>query len=267
MTNTPNSAAAVGPALLPSDRYPKFAQALGDTPLTAMDVHSILRGLCRVYVAGELPAFAAAVVQLDNNPRELDGYGPDAQELARLLAQVTGWDCVLVASELAGPLGAILEARTGRRPRTYGDVAYVAPASGLVPYAHPDVRLLTPSDLPLFDDAPDGMQGMGFGSPAALLQQGLAAGAVIDGALVALAHTSALSPRYGEIGVNCREPHRRRGYATAAAWLVGDRIRATGRTPIWSTGETNWASQRVATKLGFREIVRRVYVIPQRDSL
>ncbi len=264
MTNTEDAASAMGTALLPSSRYPEFARALGDTPLTAMDVHSVLRGLCRVYVAGKLPGFAAAVLQLDNNPRELDGYGPDAEELACLLTQVTGWDCVLVASELAGPLGAILEARTGRRPRTYGDVAYVAPASGLVPHAHPDVRMLTPADLPLFDDAPDGMQGMGFGSPAALLQQGLAAGAVIDGSLVALAHTSALSPLYGEIGVNCLEPHRRRGYATAAAWLVGDRIRATGRMPIWSTGETNWASQRVAAKLGFEEIARRVYLIPPR---
>lgn len=245
--------------------YPAFAAALGDTPETAMDLHQILLGRCRIYVAGELPAFDAAVVQIDDNPAELNGYGSDPVALDRLLQQVQGWYCVLVAPPLAEPLSALLQARLGGNVRHYGDVEYVAPEEGLVRHAHPDVRLLTPADLPLLQAASE-LQGKGFGGPAPLLERGVASGAVVDGALVALAHTCAITDRYGEIGAYCLEPYRRRGYITAAACLVGDRLRALGRTPIWSTGETNWASQRVAIKLGFQETGRRVYLIPQRQG-
>jgi len=34
--------------------------------------------------------------------------------------------------------------------------------------------------------------------------------------------------------------------------------------PVWSTGETNWASSRVADELGFTLTTRRTYVIPNR---
>ncbi len=253
------------PVLLPPALYPAFAAALGDTPETAMDLHQVLLGRCRIYLAGELPAFTAAVVQIDDNPAEVNGYGSDAVALERLLQQVQGWYCVLVAPPLAEPLSALLQARLGGHVRHYGDVEYVAPEEGLVRHAHPDVRLLTPADLPLLRAAPE-LQGKGFGGPAELLEHGLAAGAMVDGALVALAHTCAITERYGEIGAYCLEPYRRRGYITAAAWLVGDRLRALGRTPIWSTGETNWASQRVATKLGFQESGRRVYLIPEKAA-
>jgi len=251
-------------ALLPRARYAALAEALGDTPHTAIDQTQIGLGRCRIWVAGELPGFHAAVVQIDDNPREVDGYGGDAAALDALLAQVPDWYCVLVAPPLAEPLAERLRARLGCHIRFYGDVAYLAPEDGLIRHTHPDVRLLTPADLPL--QASPELQGKGFGGPAALLEQGYAAGALVDGALVALAHTCAITPRFGEIGAHCLEPFRRRGYVTAAAWLVAERLYAAGRRPVWSTGEDNWASQRVAIKLGFREIGRRVYLIPQRDS-
>lgn len=252
-------------ALLPPALHPAFAAALGDTPETAMDLHQVRLGRCQIYVSGPLPSFDAAIVQIDDNPAEVNGYGRDPAALDRLLQQVQGWYCVLVAPSLAETLSALLQARLGGNVRHYGDVEYVAPEEGLVPHAHPDVRLLTPADLPLLQAVPE-LQAKGFGGPAELLEHGLAAGALVDGALVALAHTCAITERYGEIGTYCLEPFRGRGYITAAAWLVGDRLRALGRTPIWSTGETNWASQRVAIKLGFREVGRRVYLIPQRQG-
>ena len=50
--------------------------------------------------------------------------------------------------------------------------------------------------------------------------------------------------------------------ATAAAALVAERVQAHGRIPVWSCGGTNVASLRVAAKLGFREVSRRVYLLP-----
>ncbi len=251
---------------LARDRYHDLANALGDTPLTAIDVHHLLRGTCDVFMKGQLPTFDAAIIQIDDNPQEVDGYGRDAAALAALLTQVPGWECILVDGSLAGPLGALLEAHMGCVMRHYGDIAYHAPQGPRIPHEHPDVRLLDASDLALFSAAPAELQGGGFGSPKALLEQGFAAGAIVDSDLVALAHTSAITPLHGDIGVHCLQAYRGRGYATAAAWVVAEAILASGRTPIWSTGEDNWASQRVAVKLGFEEMARRVYLIPMREQ-
>ena len=251
---------------LARDQYDALAAALGDTPYTALDLHHLRRGTCRVYLSGALPAFDAAIIQIDDLPQEVDGYGSDPAALASLLTQVPDWDCILVEQGLAEPLGALLEIQMGCRVRHYGDVAYHLPRGALIPHEHPDVRLLDASDLALFAAAPEELQGGGFGSPEALLSEGYAAGAVVDGRLVALAHTSAITPGHDDIGVYCLESYRGRGYATAAASLVAERLCASGRTPIWSTGEDNWASQRVAVKLGFRVVGQRAYLIPRREQ-
>jgi RimJ/RimL family protein N-acetyltransferase len=45
--------------------------------------------------------------------------------------------------------------------------------------------------------------------------------------------------------------------------MVARAVRAAGQTPVWSCGESNEASLRVAGKLGFVEVGRRTYVIPE----
>ena len=50
------------------------------------------------------------------------------------------------------------------------------------------------------------------------------------------------------------------GFATASASIVARRIQDLGRTPVWSAGEDNAASLRIAAKLGFVEVSRRVYL-------
>ena len=92
------------------------------------------------------------------------------------------------------------------------------------------------------------------------------AGAIVEGRLVAIAHTSAITQKHADIGVYTVEAHRRQGLSTACAGLVAAAVQETGRTPTWSTGEDNWASLRVAEKLGLREVGRRVYVIPGRPG-
>ena len=79
---------------------------------------------------------------------------------------------------------------------------------------------------------------------------------------LAIAFTSARTARHADIGVATLEPWRGRGFATAAASLVAGAIQADGQTPVWSTGEGNLASLRVAAKIGFVEVGRRTYVIP-----
>jgi predicted GNAT family acetyltransferase len=94
-----------------------------------------------------------------------------------------------------------------------------------------------------------------------LLTEGIIAAAIVDGGVVAIAHTAARTERHADLGVATLPAWRGRGLATAAAALVAERVRAAGQIPVWSTGETNAASRRVAQKLGFREVARRTYLI------
>lgn len=232
-----------------------LADALGDTPETVISVHALRRGYCRAY-ANE----AASIVQWDEQPGEPVGFGDDAAALWDLLQSVDGWFCVEVTPGCAAALGPLIAAETGRRVRYYGAIYYTL----TVPAAHfhdTAVRLLAVADLPLLDAAPREIQGAGFGGTRGLLEEGMVAGAIVDGALVAIAHTSALTPRHVDIGVATLEGWRGRGFATAAASLVAQQVQATGRTSVCSTGEDNVASRRVAERLGFVEVGRRMYVI------
>lgn len=232
-----------------------LADALGDTPETVISVHALKRGYCRAYASE-----AASIVQWDVLLGEPVGFGDDAAALWDLMQSVDGWFCVEVTTACAAALGQLIVAETGRRVRYYGDIYYTL----TVPATHfhgAAVRLLTVADMPLLDAAPREIQGAGFGETRALLEEGVVAGAIVDGALVTIAHTSALTTRHADIGVATLEGWRGRGFASAAAALVAGHVQATGRTPVWSTGEDNVASRRVAEKLGFVEVGQRVYVI------
>jgi hypothetical protein len=230
-----------------------------------ISVHLLRRGLCHAYVAGEPSRFRCAIVDptamLQGEPM---AFGDDAEAVWELLQQVSGWYCVNVSRRCAEILGPLMERTLRRTIRRFDDVCYSL--HGEVASApHEAVRLLGPGDLPLLASAPAEVQGAGFGSAAALLSEGIVAGAIVEGKLVAIAHTSAFTDRHADIGVSILMPWRDGGFATAAAALVAARVQEGGRTPVWSTGEHNLASRRVAEKLGFREVGRRVYLIPEGD--
>src|SRR5262249_35789774 len=129
--------------------------------------------------------------------------------------------------------------------------------------SHPSVRYLTGEDLDLLTAAPIDIRGacLGFGTFERLLQGGAVAGAVIAGELVAVASAWAGSERYADLSVVTAERWRGRGLATICAGLVAASMQRSGRVPVWSTGEDNLASLRVARKLGFEEVGRRTYLI------
>ena len=128
--------------------------------------------------------------------------------------------------------------------------------------SHPSVRYLTGEDSDLMRAAPIDIQGacLGFGTFERLLEAGFVVGAVIDGKLVAVASTWAVSERYADLAVVTAGPWRGQGLATTFSGLVAAGVRRSGRVPVWSTGEHNVASLRVARRLGFEEMGRRTYV-------
>lgn len=238
-----------------------LADALGDTPMTVISASRLKNGMCDAYIAGTLIDVDAALVFDAYCADEPCGFGTDADALWQLLKAANGWGCVNVNTACAASLGALIEADRDTPIRYYGDV-YHALLAPVHCYPNEAVRLLTLEDVPRLTEASAEVQGNGYKTHAAMVTDGIAAGAVVDGAIIAIAHTYAETDLHADIGVSTLEAWRGKGFATAAARLVAQEIQASGKVPVWSCGEDNFASLRVAEKLGFTEIGRRTYVIP-----
>ena len=247
---------------LPLDpaRHQELIAALGDRPETVITLHHLRRGSCRAYVLGNPAHFEGAIIQHFDTPTEPTGFGTDPQVLDMLLQAMQGWNCISVPTTCAPGLGDALKRRMGVGVRYLDDIYYhlVQPA---LPVRSEAVQRLTLAHLPLLEAAPPELHTGGFGSLAASLREGIVAGALVDGQLVAIAHTSARSERHGDIGVATLEAWRNHGFATAAAARVARDVQAAGQIPVWSTGAHNAPSLRVAAKLGFTEVGRHRYVI------
>ena len=238
-----------------------LADLLGDTPMTVISTSRLKQGMCDAYVAGSLPDVDAAIVFDAYCSDEPAGFGTDADALWRLLRATDGWNCINVDNSCAASLGALIEADTGTPIRYYGDICHALLEP--VHYCPNEaVRLLTSEDVGRLAKAPAEVQGNGYKTHEAMLTDGIAAGAVVDDNIVAIAHIYAETDLHADIGVSTVEQWREKGFATAAASLVAQEIQAKGKVPAWSCGEDNAASLRVAQKLGFTEIDRRTYVIP-----
>lgn len=252
----------------PPDRTPlganacrALADALGDSPETVIAGHVLRRGFARAHVVGTATRFSAAIVEnLAFCPDEPIGFGADPDALWALLRSLRGWSCVNVPPAIAADVGRLVTAATGQPVRYLDDLYHVLdrPAARV---RHEAVRLLGPEDARLLEAAPPDVRGAGYRSALELLTEGIAAAAVVAGGVVAIAHTAARSERHADLGVATLPAWRDRGFATAAAALVAERVGAAGQRPVWSTGATNAASVRVARKLGFIEVARRTYVI------
>ena len=244
-----------------------LADLLGDTPMTVISASRLKQGMCDAYIAGTLSDIDAALIFDAYCPEEPSGFGTDADALWQLLKATDGWSCINVDAACAKPLGTLIETDTGTSVRYYGDVyhALLEPVcTGWVtqPLPNAAVRLLTLEDMERLARAPTEVQGNGYKTHEAMVTDGIAAGAVVDGNIVAIAHTYAETDLHADIGVSTIEAWRERGFATAAASLVAQEIQAKGKVPAWSCGADNTASLRVAQKLGFTEVARRAYVIP-----
>ncbi|RKU09992.1 hypothetical protein C6503_20115 [Candidatus Poribacteria bacterium] len=238
-----------------------LSDVLGDTPMTVISASRLKQGMCDAYVAGTLIDVDAALVFDAYCANEPCGFGTDADALWQLLKVTDGWGCINVDTSCATSLGDLIEVDRDTAIRYYGDV-YHALLEPVHHYPNEAVRLLTLEDIARLATAPAEVQGNGYKTHEAMVTDGIAAGAVVDNNIVAIAHTYAETSLHADIGVSTLEQWREKGFATAAASLVAQEIQASGKVPAWSCGADNFASLRVAQKLGFTEVGRRTYVIP-----
>lgn len=78
--------------------------------------------------------------------------------------------------------------------------------------------------------------------------------AVVAGRVVAICHASRLTERAAEAGVWTDPAFRGRGYAAAATAAWASVLAPSGRWLFYSTSSGNRSSQRVAARLGLREV-------------
>jgi RimJ/RimL family protein N-acetyltransferase len=237
-----------------------LADAIGAAPDTVIPVHCLRYGFANAWSLGPPGAVRAALVQHRFCPREPTAFGTDPDTIVAMLARAEPWDCVNVEAELAGPVGGRLASATGRPVRYYGDV-YHTLTRAVHWHAHPWVRRLLPSDARLLAGGPREIRLNVYGGPEALLSAGVAAAAVREGQILSIARTAGRAGDFVEIGADTVPEWRGRGLASACAATVAGVVQRSGGTPVWSAGEGNTASLRIAQKLGFREVLRRVYVI------
>ena len=229
---------------------------LEDHPEIVITRDQLHSGKSRTWIKGELEDWSAAVVDSELLPGEPMAFGTDVAAVLEILPRLPHWSCVEADPQFAHQIGAAMQQTWGASVRYYGDVYYELPGDP-ADLHHPDVRMLTEPDLPLMLAADRSLK---VGSSIELLKERRVAAALVDGRIVAKAGSYAQSERFADIGVQTLADYRCRGYAAAAACLVARRLIDKGMRPIWSTGEDNWASQRVAAKVGFVEISRYLFV-------
>ena len=229
--------------------------------LADADVLSVaaLRHGRRAYVSGRTECFTALVVE--ELPAEFRGYG-EPVALATLIGHVDTWGCLEVESELAQTVARCLRERSGISVRFYGSIYYEL-HEPVRRTPHEAIQTLQLHDLHLLDTADPELH---LEDPERALRDGIVVGAVVDRRLVARASCVARSQGYGDIGVTTLQEFRGQGLATATASEVAHQLQQSQSVPVWSTGQTNSASQRVAAKLGFTLTTRRTYLIPHRDE-
>jgi GNAT acetyltransferase len=84
-------------------------------------------------------------------------------------------------------------------------------------------------------------------------------GAVFDGRLMSIAHSSRRTASACELGVETLPEARRRGYAAAATILWTAGVQDLGLVPIYSAFAWNAASLHLATSVGYRPRIEGAY--------
>jgi RimJ/RimL family protein N-acetyltransferase len=237
----------------------QLADALGDSPETALPVHSLRKGHGQVYLAGELPDFQAVVIEDYDVGSELMAYGTNIQALWQILSEMQEWDAVNVPGAIAHELAALMQQHMQVPVRVVDDI-YQVPAGPIAIVPNPDVRLLTFADIDMLADTPEDIR-LGFEDDLhCVFEEELVAAAVVDRRIVATGSTYGLCEKFVDVAVSTLEEFRCRGYARAAASLVAAGTQQLGNVPIWSCAPTNTGSLQVASRLGFREVSRRANI-------
>ncbi len=250
------------PREIDSTEFELISKQLNDLPFTVIPIHLLNKKLCRVYAIGDILNYQAIIIQPVQLKSEPIAIGETIEAIGELLSIVDSWECINVSKNIALALSLHLETGFHKQTKLYKDMYYCLKNSPNIT-ENKSVRLLDINDLEILSKAKPELQGAGFKSGAEMLNEGVVAGAIIDNNLVAIAHTSAFSDKYADVGVYTLPDYRGQGFAKATAALVCDKLKKQNLTPVWSCGEDNFPSIKIAENLGFEYFDHLTYLIPE----
>lgn len=234
-----------------------LCETLGDSPFTVISTHDIRLGMVNLALVGTVFDIGGLVVQLHEDLTEPCIFGNDVTAMTQAMSVIQGWTCVNVDETIALPLSETWGQVLNRPFRFYGDWHYILEEPISISEVNIDgleIRLLQADDIaPLMASSHEEVDSW--------FSNAVTACAMKSGQVLAMAHLTSVSARYGNIGVYTNAQWRKRGLSTAVSSMVARRIQDMGLIPVWSTGEDNIASQRVAQKLGMTEYGKRMYLI------
>lgn len=82
----------------------------------------------------------------------------------------------------------------------------------------------------------------------------------------AFCYAGSVTERWWDISVDTLEPFRRQGYAAQCVAHVVQHMTEQGRMPVWGALESNIASARLATKLGFNPVDTIIVFSPGEEA-
>lgn len=241
-----------------ANRFEAIAGLVGDTPFSVTPYFHLHRKSCDLYADDAANPQLGVIVPHVPYP-DVYLFGANAldpsqlEELARFLAQLDPIAGYLVPVDLVQPIRS--------RRMIYSDVEGLCFTYRQIPQEfsvwRPElVRQLTPADRDLVEDLPDetGFVYENYGSPAALLGEGVAFGVIRGDRLVSLAASLALTPNYCDVGVYTLPRFRHLGYATDCIETIFAYALSQGVRPLWRVGVRQKIAIYFAEKLEMDEI-------------
>lgn len=252
--------------LLERSQYDTIAEFVGDTPFSVMPYALLQRRVCDAYADSSDHPTCVAIVPHTPTP---DAYVYGAASLpAAEVEQLADFLAQLDVGGFFVPTGLVAPIRSRRRVRLVVEGLCFTYRNLPVTFAvsRPEyVSQLRRTDARLMGDLPAGASFLYeiYGTPAALLAEGLAFGVLQEGRLVSIATSLALTPKHCNVGVYTRPRYRNRGYATDCTEALLDHVLSRGIQPLWRIGLRQKVATYFAEKLEMDEIGsdgREVYV-------
>lgn len=244
--------------LLDPSCFDDISAFIGDTPFSVTPTFFLQRRACDVHAdSNGQPRWVVIVPHTPFPDAYVFGREPaqpaEAEQLAEFLAKLNAVRGCLVPVELVQAIRArcTVEIEVEGLCFTYRQIPehfhILRPESA---------RRLTATDADLVETLPDEALFLyqNFGTPAALLNEGLAFGVIKGGRVVSMAASLALTPKYCDVGVYTVPRYRNRRYATDGVEALFAHLFVQGRYPLWRIGVRQKVAIYFAEKLEMEEI-------------
>lgn len=238
--------------------FDAIAEFVGDTPFAVTPYFLLRRRACNVYAdAAGQPRYVVVVPHAPRSDVYVLGAAALApeewEELADFLVSLEAAAGYMVPVELVPAI------RTRRRIHVQAEglcFTYRRPSREFAVWRPENVRQLTPADVTLVNALPGEADFLyqHYGTPLALLTEGVAFGVMHKDRLVSMAASLALTPRHCDVGVYTRPRYRSRGYATDCVETLFAHVLARNVQPLWRIGGRQKIAIYFAEKLEMDEI-------------